>query len=132
MSTKPVLLMLAICLVSVCCYAGSGEKQKADMGELSVNVLAGENGKPLKDVNVLVYSSTRLEKTVSTNINGSFNITDLKPGLYKLVFRKEGFGKIVREKVLLKPNEGIQINVQMYGQQADFDIMPSPLRFTSP
>lgn len=102
------------------------------MSELSVSVFAGETGKPLKEVNVLVYSSTRLEKTISTNINGNVSLNDLKPGLYKLVFRKEGFAKVVREKVLLKANEDFQLTIQMFGQEDVFDMMPSPLRFTTP
>ncbi len=132
MYAKPSLLLLIVCLLSLASFAGSGDKQKKDIGEFSISVLAGETGKPLKDVNVLVYSSSRLEKTISTNINGCFSFTDLKPGLYKLVFRKEGFAKVVREKVLLKANEDFQLTIQMFGQEDVFDMMPSPLRFTTP
>lgn len=123
---------MIVCLLGLASSASSGDKQKKDIGELLVTVFAGETGKPLKEVSVLVYSSTRLEKTISTNINGSFSFTDLKPGLYKLVFRKEGFIKVVRDKVLLKANEDFQLTIQMYGQEDVFDMMPSPLRFTTP
>ncbi|MDE3249540.1 MAG: carboxypeptidase regulatory-like domain-containing protein [Bacteroidota bacterium] len=132
MYAKPTFLLVIVCLLGLASFAGSGDKQKKDIGELLVTVFAGETGKPLKEVSVLVYSSTRLEKTISTNMNGSFSFTDLKPGLYKLVFRKEGFIKVVRDKVLLKANEDFQLTIQMYGQEDVFDMMPSPLRFTTP
>jgi len=55
---------------------------------------------------------------------------DLKPGIYKFVFEKDGFEKVIREKLILKPGEGYQLTVQMSADENIFDLMPSPLRFS--
>ena len=93
-------------------------------------VLEAETGKPMKDVNITAYSSTKKEKVTVSNANGSFSLVDLKPGIYKFVFQKEGFEKVIREKMILKPNEGYQLTIQMTQEESLFDVVPSPLRFS--
>ena len=93
-------------------------------------VLEAETGKPMKDVNITAYSTTKKEKVTISSANGSFALTDLKPGVYKFVFQKEGFEKVVREKMVLKQNEGYQITIQMTQEESLFDLVPSPLQFS--
>ncbi len=61
-------------------------------------VVEAETGKPLKDVNVTAYNNSKKEKSVTSNASGNFSLMDLKPGIYKFVFQKEGFEKVIREK----------------------------------
>ena len=109
---------------------GNGEKNKKEDPDMSGVVVEAETGKPIKDVNVTAYSVTKKEKVTTSNANGSFTLTDLKPGVYKFVFQKEGFEKVIREKMILKPCEGYQLNIQMSAEENIFDLVPSPLRFS--
>jgi len=93
-------------------------------------VIEAETGKPMKDVNVTAYSTAKKERTTISSANGSFTLTDLKPGVYKFIFQKEGFEKVIREKMILKPCEGYQLNIQMSAEENIFDLVPSPLHFS--
>ena len=94
-------------------------------------VMEAETGKPLKDVSVTAYNSSRKEKSATSASNGSFALTDLKAGVYKFIFEKDGYEKITREKVVVRSNEGNQINIQMSRESDTFDMVPSPFRFSS-
>jgi Carboxypeptidase regulatory-like domain len=120
--------MLLLLLYGFFSFAnGGGKKEDPDMNGV---VLEAETGKPMKDVNITAYSSTKKEKVTISNANGSFSLVDLKPGIYKFVFQKEGFEKVIREKMILKPNEGYQLTIQMTQEENLFDVVPSPLRFS--
>jgi protocatechuate 3,4-dioxygenase beta subunit len=61
-----------------------------------------------------------------TDGNGKYYFTDLKPGTYKLVFEKDGFKKVTKEKVTIRPEEGCQLNVEM-SENDVFHILPGLL-----
>jgi len=65
---------------------------------------------------------------VITDGSGVYAFDDLKPGVYKLVFEKEGFRKVVKEKVCVKVDEGFQMDIEMLQENAA-DVMPSPSHF---
>ena len=92
-------------------------------------VVEAETGKPIKDVYVTAYNNSKKEKIVTSNASGNFSLMDLKPGIYKFVFQKEGFEKVIREKIVLKLNEGYQLTVQMFQDENVFDVVPAPLQF---
>ena len=59
---------------------------------------------------------------------GRFEFDELKTGVSKLVFEKEGYRKVVREKVSVKTDETFQMRIEMI--EADgFDLLPSPFQF---
>jgi len=68
------------------------------------------------------------EKVVITDGTGSYAFDDLKPGVYKFVFEKEGYKKVVKEKVCVKVDEGFQLDIEML-QDTATDVMPSPSHF---
>jgi len=83
---------------------------------------------PLKDVTVTIYTEDNQEIVLHTDKKGSFSIGDLKPGTYKMVFTKNGYQKITRQRVVIKENEGFMVKLQM--QENDpLHIFPSPLHF---
>jgi len=92
-------------------------------------VFQSDNKKPLKDVNVTAYFVSKKEKTVLTADDGTYAFDELKPGLYKFVFEKAGFKKVVREKVVIRTDEAFQLNIEMI-ENNGFDLVPSPLHFT--
>lgn len=129
MKNKYVPLILILLCSSILCFASTGGKDKKEDPDMSGIVLVAETGKPLKDVNITAYNNTKKEKSVTSDANGNFTLVDLKPGTYKFVFQKEGFEKVIREKIVLKLNEGYQLNIQMSAEENIFDLMPSPLLF---
>jgi len=80
---------------------------------LNGTVLDMDSKKPLKDVNVTAILQSKKEKIASTDINGGFSFIMLKPGTYKLVFEKEGYRKVIKDKVEVKEKTPLQINVEM-------------------
>jgi len=130
MKNKCIPIILFLLLAGFFSFANSGGKEKKeDPPDLNGVIVAAETGKPIKDVNITAYNNSKKEKSVISNANGIFSLVDLKPGTYKFVFQKEGFEKVIREKMVLKINEGYQLTIQMFEEENIFDLMPSPLRF---
>jgi hypothetical protein len=96
------------------------EKSKSD---IAGGVISSESKKPLHNVNVTAYNNSKKEKSVLTDNNGFYSFNDLKPGTYKLVFEKNGYRKITREKVVIRGDEGCQLSVEMQ-EEEDFQLMP--------
>ena len=89
-------------------------------------VYAGKD-KPLKDVIITAFLQSKKEKIVLSGTNGEYGIDNLPPGTYKIVFEKDGFRKVVKDKVIIKPNSGIELNIEM--EAKGFDLGPSPFHF---
>jgi hypothetical protein len=130
MKNKPILLLMTCLLAGMLSYANTGGKEKKEDPDMNGMVITVEGKKPIKDVYVTAYNATKKEKIAVSDINGNFNLSDLRPGTYKFVFEKDGFKKVVREKIVLKTNEDYQLNIEMAEEEAFFDLMPSPLRFS--
>jgi hypothetical protein len=91
--------------------------------DIAGGVIHSNSKKPLSNVSVTAYSSTKKEKVVYTDANGYYAFSELRAGTYKLVFEKDGFKKVTREKVTIRPDEGCQLNVEMEDEE-DFHILP--------
>lgn len=100
---------------------GVGEESKKN--DIAGGVIHADSKKPLNNVSVTAYSTTKKEKVVWTDGSGNYAFNELKPGTYKLVYEKDGFKKVTREKVITRPDEGCQINVEM-NEEANFQIIP--------
>jgi uncharacterized surface anchored protein len=127
--TLLILLMSAGCTAAA--YAnttpdpGTGKGKKDDVNGI---VTDSEEKKPLKDVNITAYLSSKKEKIVLTDEDGGYSFDELKPGTYKFVFEKTGYKKVVKEKVIVKVDEAFQLKVEML-EDKDSDLMPSPFHF---
>jgi hypothetical protein len=106
---------------------GNGNGKKDD---LNGNVIHADSKKPLKDVSITAFLTSKKEKVVITDGSGNYNFDDLKPGTYKFVFEKDGYKKVTKEKVIVKVDEGFQLNIEMI-EADDFDLMPSPFHFSN-
>ncbi|MFT3750534.1 MAG: carboxypeptidase-like regulatory domain-containing protein [Agriterribacter sp.] len=89
------------------------EKNNVDVHKVNGIVLDMDSRKPLKDVNVTAILQSKKEKIVTTDVNGGYTIIMLKPGTYRLIFEKEGYKKVIKEKVEVKENNLLQINIEM-------------------
>ncbi len=104
---------------------GNGKKL-----DLNGTVVHGDTKKPLKDVNITAYLVTKKESVVLTDEEGNFSFEELKSGIYKFVFEKAGFKRIVKEKVVINADDAFQLNIEMI-ETSDYDIMPSPFHFVN-
>ncbi len=131
MTNKTFLLTLLFVLGTVFCRAnttpgtGVAEIKKS---EVSGGVYEADSKKPLPNVTVSAFLSSKKEKVVVTDANGNYSFDDLKPGTYKFVFEKEGFKKITREKTISRSDEGCQLTV-ILEEHSQFDFIPGPSLF---
>ena len=127
---KHKILLLTIIGVMGCVFANASGIDPKDDGpgkgvdEMNGSVIDSETKKPLKEVTITAYVGSRKEKYVLTDDFGRYGFEDLKPGTYKIVFEREGYKRVVREKVVIKTDETFQMNIEMI-EQGDIDIMPS-------
>jgi hypothetical protein len=91
-------------------------------------VFSDETSKPLKDVTITAVLLNKKEKYTISDADGEFGLSELKPGVYKIIFEKDGYRKIVKDKVTVKANSQIEMNIEME-QNMYFDLAPSPLHF---
>ena len=127
---KPRILLLTICLLGFVITKantnpGEGNGKKDDLNGI---VIHSDTKKPLKDVCVTAYLSSKKEKVAVTDEEGNFSFDELKPGTYKFIFEKTGFKKVTKEKVIVKTDEGFQLNIEMI-ENSEIDLMPSPFHF---
>ena len=125
MKPKFLLLISFFVLGSLIAKANTDPGKKDDiMG----SVTGAEGKKPLKDVCITAYLCSKKEKVVITDGTGAYSFDDLKPGVYKFVFEKEGYKKVIKEKVTVKVDEGFQLDIEMLQDNAT-DVMPSTSHF---
>ncbi|HEU4574208.1 MAG TPA: carboxypeptidase-like regulatory domain-containing protein [Chitinophagaceae bacterium] len=130
MKPKVAFITIAAVLLFGIAHASDGDSGRVNGKKYDINgnVIHSENKKPIRNVNVTAYISSKKEKVVITDGNGNYAFDDLKPGTYKFVFEKEGFKKVVKEKVIIKTDESFQLNIEMI-ESNDFDLVPTPLHF---
>ncbi len=94
-------------------------------------VMHSTTKKPLKDVCITAYMASKKEQVILTGENGSYAFENLKPGLYKFIFQKDGFRKVTKDKVYIKADNGFQLNVEM-PETEDFNFIPGAFNFPMP
>lgn len=125
---KPKFLLLISFFVLASCFAKANTTDPGKKDDIMGSVIGAEGKKPLKDVCITAYLCSKKEKVVITDGTGAYSFDDLKPGVYKFVFEKEGYKKVVREKVTVKVDEGFQLDIEML-QDNTTDVMPSTSHF---
>ncbi|MCC6289861.1 MAG: carboxypeptidase regulatory-like domain-containing protein [Chitinophagaceae bacterium] len=117
---KPAFILSVVMLLA--CFVASAntktctnppDKNNVEVRKINGVVLDMDSKKPLKDVNVTAILQSKKEKIVTTDVNGGYTIIMLKPGTYRLIFEKEGYKKVIKEKVEVKENSPLQINVEL-------------------
>ena len=116
-----LVLSATACVAKANTNPGTGEESKKT--DIAGGVIHSETRKPLSNVNVVAYVANKKEKMVTTDVNGNYSFNDLKPGTYKLVFEKDGYKKLIKDKVLIRGDEEFQINVEL-NEVESFLMMP--------
>jgi hypothetical protein len=129
---KPKILLLSFICVAGCLQSRASGNDPGEPGksinEVSGSIVDANSKKPLKEVTITAYSANKKEKFVLSDEFGHFEFDELKTGTYKLVFEKDGYRKMVREKVFIKTDETFQLRIEMI-ESPDFELMPSPYHF---
>lgn len=108
---------------------GTGVAETASKTEIIGTVYTADSRKPLRDVVVTAYSNNKRESRALTDTEGNYSFSDLKPGVYRLVFERDGYRKVSREKVRIKSDDGFQLNIDME-EIHDFDWVPGIFNFS--
>lgn len=129
---KPKILLLTFICVTGCLQSRASGNDPGEPGksinEVTGRVVDAESKKPLREVTVTAYSANKKEKFVISDESGHFEFDELKSGIYKLVFEKDGYRKVVREKVIIRNDETFQLRIEMI-DSPDFELMPSLFHF---
>jgi len=134
MRLKYLLLSGIACLGILTSQATGTDPNGTDNGEKNKkvdmlgSVVNSNTKKALSNVNITAYRDSRKEISFVTDCTGTFLFDELKGGEYKIVFEKEGYKKVTREKVQISPDEAFRMNVEMVEESA-FDLLPSPFHF---
>jgi len=88
----------------------------SDEVEVAGRVIDADTKKPIKEVTITVLHTVTKEQSVLTNTGGQYAFGELKPGTYKITFQAEGYKKIVKEKIVVKPNSTVLMNIEMLAE----------------
>jgi len=129
---KLKILLLSFAFITGCLRSNASGNEPGNpemkISELVGNVFDADSKKPLKEVTITAYLVSKKEKHVITDESGKFDFDELKSGTYKLVFEKDGYKKITKEKVVIKAEETFQMRIEMF-ETEDFDLILSPMYF---
>ena len=130
MKPKFLLLISFFVLGSLIAKANTdpGKNNDGKKDDIMGSVTGAQGKKPLKDVCITAYLCSKKEKVVISDGTGAYSFEDLKPGVYKFVFEKEGYKKVIKEKITVKVDEGFQLDIEML-QDDTTDVMPSTSHF---
>ena len=131
MKLKLLLLSLVFCAMASVASAntGPGNGEDSKKTDIAGGVYHADTRKPLGNVVVTAYTNSKKEKAVTTDNTGNYSFSDLKPGTYKLVFEKSGYRKVTKEKVVIRGDEGCQLNIEM-DEESEFPSLPGQLLFS--
>ena len=90
-------------------------------------VMREDSRRPIQNVTVTAIMQNKKEKYTITDNEGEFGIEALKPGMYKFIFEKDGYRRVVKERVNIKMNEPVELNIEM--EFLNYNLAPSPFHF---
>jgi hypothetical protein len=130
MKLKMVLLTcffsLAVAVAQATNDAPPGNGGETKKNDIAGSVIDGDNKKPVSQVSITAILQDKKEKVIIADNNGNYSFDDLKPGTYKLVFEKNGYKKVTKDKVVIKTDNDMQLNIEMF-KEGDFEFVPQLL-----
>ena len=131
MKIKSLLLGSSLLFFVAAAKANTGPADANDVtkkNDINGGVFHSETKKSISNVSVTAYLTSKKEKTVVTDSNGNYAFDDLRPGIYRLVFEKQGYKKVTKDKVMIRTDEAFRLNIAMV-EEEDFDFMPGAFTF---
>ena len=106
-SIKLVFLFTFLTIQTV--FAGNGSESQAK-GKISGKIFDKVNNEPLIGSVVLVYGSTI---GTQTNFDGIYELNNLNPGTYKLIFKYVSYETKIVEGVIVNPGKVTNLDMSM-------------------
>lgn len=109
-----LLTSLLLGSISTFAYTPPGAKPKTEFSKIVSGIITDDYNKPLRDVSIKAVAETSKEHITATSAtNGSYSLVLLKPGIYKLVFEKEGYKRVIKEKIKITDKEMPPVMIEM-------------------
>ena len=97
----PAVARVLSAALLIVCMAGFGLAQNTNSGDIRGTV-TDATGAVVPGVTItLLNVDTGVSKELVTNSVGLYDAVSILPGRYKITFTKEGFGKVVRDGIVL-------------------------------
>ena len=129
---KPKVLLLTLTFIIAAFWAQARDTNlqatPVKKNDIAGNVVHSQTKKPLGNVSVTAYSAAKKQKVMTTDNNGNFYFNDLEPGTYRFVFQKDGFKKVTKEKITIRPEETFQMTIEML-EAEDYNFIPGTFNF---
>lgn len=121
-------LLLFFATIASLAHATGGETspRKAD---ILGGVYNHDSKKPLSSVAITIYRAEKKEKVIFTDAAGLYTFDDLQAGTYKFVFEKDGYKRVTRDRVVVLPDAGVHLNIEMT-KHTLFEFFPGPFHFS--
>ncbi len=99
---RKFFLTAAVVVSAQLAFANGGVEKKGDP-VIAGNVTDAGTKKPVSDVTITaIHTVTKLEHTVSTDVNGNFKINQLPIGTYKFKFEKDNYKPLEKTNIVIK------------------------------
>jgi hypothetical protein len=121
------LKLLITCLLLIGATQVNAESNRPSESVFG-KIFSEDSNKPLKDVTITAVLLNKKEKFTLSDTEGEYGISEMKPGVYKIIFEKDGYRKVVKDRVTIKANTQIEMNIEME-QNSFFNLAPSPMHF---
>jgi 5-hydroxyisourate hydrolase-like protein (transthyretin family) len=127
MKSKILSILSFLIIVSCAAKANTSNGENLKKKEIAGSVINQTSKKPVANVTVTAYLSNRKEKVATSDANGNYSFDELKPGVYKFTFEKNGYKKQTKEKTI-RAEEEVELNIYLE-EHTSFDFMPGPGHF---
>jgi hypothetical protein len=131
MQTKSFMFLAVTLLGSLVCVANSGDPEPSETirrNEVYGTIIHAQSKASMKDVNVTAYVDSKKMKIQQSDNEGNYSFDVSKPGVYKFVFEKSGYKKIVKDNIFIKSDEAFLLNIEMF-EMPEMDLFPSLFNF---
>lgn len=127
MKSKILSILSFLIIISCSAKANTGKGEPFKKKEIVGSVYNQGSKKPVANVTVTAYLANRKEKVATSDANGNYSFDELKPGVYKFTFEKNGYKKQTKEKTI-RVEEEVELNIYLE-EHTSFDFMPGPGHF---
>ncbi len=128
MNSKFFSIISFLIIISCTAKANTGRGENLNKKEIVGSVYHQNSKKPLANVTVTAYLANKKEKVATSDANGNYSFDELRPGIYKFTFEKNGFKKQVKDRTIVRADEEMELNIYLE-EHTSFDFMPGPGHF---
>lgn len=115
---KKILFSILSGFLIAVCFAGTGNYA---IHNISGTVVDATTKKPLAEVTIVAqHAATKGEHVITTDVNGSYTVSDLPEGTYKIKFLKDDYCSEKRT-VNVKAQHTTRLNVKLFAEAVEIN-----------